>query len=61
MWQNQQQAHRRLPPGPRSLVGVRNLLGLDYVDTVRINAFNDRFFEPGPPRHVYAQLSVGFR
>lgn len=40
--------------------GVRNLFDVEYVDNVRINAFGGRYFEPGPPLHVYGALSVGW-
>ncbi|MBX2801853.1 MAG: TonB-dependent receptor [Myxococcales bacterium] len=41
-------------------LGVRNLLDADFADNTRINAFGDRYFEPGQPRHVYAQLTLSY-
>lgn len=41
-------------------VGVRNLFDVRYVDNVRPNASGGRFFEPGPPLHVYGALRVQF-
>jgi len=38
-------------------LGVNNLLNSDYFDNIRINAFGGRYYEPGPPIHVYG----GFR
>ena len=41
-------------------VGVNNLLDEFYFDNVRPNAFGGRYFEPAPPRSVYAGFSVRF-
>lgn len=41
-------------------LGVRNLFDVTYADNVRINAFGDRFFEAGPPLHVYGSLTLGW-
>jgi iron complex outermembrane recepter protein len=40
-------------------VGVNNLLDADYNTAVTINAFGDRFYEPGPGRSLYLGLTVG--
>ncbi|MEL6345257.1 MAG: TonB-dependent receptor [Myxococcota bacterium] len=40
------------------VLGVRNLLNVDYVDNVRINGAGGRYFEPGPPLSVYGQITV---
>lgn len=40
--------------------GVNNLLDEFYFDNVRTNAFGGRYFEPAPPRNVYAGFSVRF-
>lgn len=45
----------------RLAVGIRNALGVRFVDNVRINAFGDRFFEPGPPQTVYARIALSRR
>lgn len=42
-------------------LGVRNLLDVSYADNTRINAFGQRFFEPGLPRHIYGQLTIAAR
>ena len=41
----------------RYSAGVRNLLDADYADNTRINAFGQRYFEAGLPRHVYALVT----
>lgn len=41
-------------------LGVRNLFDVAHVDNVRPNAFGDRYFEPGPPLHVYGALLLGY-
>ncbi|WP_251975967.1 TonB-dependent receptor family protein [Salinicola avicenniae] len=40
--------------------GVRNLFDIDHYANVRINASNDRYFEPAPGRTVYAGIGVDF-
>jgi outer membrane receptor protein involved in Fe transport len=42
-------------------LGVRNVLDAHYVDNARLNAFGDRSFEAGAPRHLYGQLTVARR
>ncbi len=41
-------------------VGVRNLLGEDYFDNIRINAFGGRYYEAAPLRNLYAGVKVSF-
>jgi len=41
--------------------GLRNLLDQSFADNLRINAFGGRYFEPSPPRHLYAGLRVSGR
>ena len=41
--------------------GINNLFDETYNANVRINAFGGRFFEPGPPRHLYAGVTLRFR
>ena len=50
-------AHEGLGTGARRIrpfVGLRNLFDESYTASVAVNAFGGRFFEPGPPRAVYA-------
>jgi iron complex outermembrane recepter protein len=41
-------------------VGVMNVFDRRYTTSVVVNAFGGRFYEPGPPRSVYAGLSAKF-
>lgn len=41
-------------------LGVRNLFAVRTVDNIRVNAFGDRYFDPGTPLHVYGALKVHF-
>jgi iron complex outermembrane recepter protein len=41
------------------ILGVTNLLDADYNTAVTINAFGDRFYEPGPGRSLYLGIEVG--
>ena len=41
-------------------VGVTNLLDREYNTSVVINAFGQRYFEPGPGRALYGGLTVSF-
>ncbi|WP_412098107.1 TonB-dependent receptor family protein [Halomonas denitrificans] len=41
-------------------LGIRNLLDEDHYANVRINASNDRYFEPAPDRAVYAGVELAF-
>jgi iron complex outermembrane recepter protein len=48
--------HTAIPAGRASVapfVGVTNLLGSRYNAAVAVNAFGQRFFEPGPGRSIY--------
>ena len=42
----------------RLSAGTRNLLGVEYFDNVRLNAFGARYYEPGPNAQFY--LSAQF-
>ena len=39
--------------------GVDNVLDTDYIASVVVNAFGDRYYEPGPGRAVYLGVRVG--
>jgi iron complex outermembrane receptor protein len=41
-------------------VGVFNLFDRAYMTSVVVNAFGGRFYEPGPPRSLYAGMSAKF-
>lgn len=41
-------------------VGVMNVFDRRYMTSVVVNAFGGRFYEPGPPRSIYAGLSAKF-
>lgn len=41
--------------------GLNNLLDTRYNGNIRINAFGQRFFEPGPGRAVFAGLRIRFQ
>ena len=41
-------------------LGIRNLLDEDHYANVRINASNDRYFEPAPDRSFYAGVELSF-
>ena len=41
-------------------VGVFNLFDRRYMTSVVVNAFGGRYYEPGPPRSVYAGMSAKF-
>ena len=38
----------------RLVVGIENLFDSEYLDNLRINAANARYYEPGSARRVYA-------
>jgi iron complex outermembrane receptor protein len=40
-------------------VGVNNLLDVRYNTSVTINAFGDRYYEPGPGRALYLGVEMG--
>lgn len=44
----------------RPYLGINNLFDEDYNSNIRINAFGGRYFEPAPPRYVYAGIVVNF-
>lgn len=41
-------------------VGLFNLFDRRYMTSVVVNAFGGRYYEPGPPRSVYAGMSAKF-
>lgn len=54
---------RRLAVGPIEVaphLGVFNLTDRRYMTSVVVNAFGGRYYEPGPPRSVYAGISATF-
>jgi len=40
--------------------GVNNLLGEEYFDNIRVNAFGGRFFEPAPTANFYGGVRFYF-
>jgi iron complex outermembrane receptor protein len=42
----------------RLVIGVENLFDEDYLDNLRINARNGRYYEPGAERRAYAGITV---
>jgi len=40
--------------------GVNNLLGEEYFDNIRVNAFGSRFFEPAPTANFYGGVKFYF-
>ncbi len=40
--------------------GINNLFDEEYNQSIRLNEFNSRFFEPAPDRNVYGGLSVRY-
>ncbi len=54
-------AHEGLGAGATRIVpfvGVTNLFDESYTASVAVNAFGGRFFEPGPPRALYAGVRI---
>ena len=49
------------PAEARIRAGVTNLLDEAYVSSVVVNAFGDRFFEPGPGRSAWVGMEVRWR
>ncbi|MCO7217182.1 MULTISPECIES: TonB-dependent receptor [unclassified Halomonas] len=41
-------------------LGIRNLFDEDHYANIRINASNDRYFEPAPDRSFYAGVELSF-
>lgn len=41
-------------------LGIRNLFDEDHYANVRINASNDRYFEPAPDHSFYAGVELSF-
>jgi iron complex outermembrane receptor protein len=42
----------------RLVLGIENLFDTDYLGNLRINASNDRFYEPGAARRFYAGIEI---
>ena len=42
----------------RLVIGIENLFDEDYLDNLRINARNGRYYEPGAERRAYAGITV---
>jgi iron complex outermembrane recepter protein len=40
--------------------GIANLTDTLYIDNLRLNAANNRYFEPGTPRRFFAGLTLGW-
>ena len=45
----------------RPYIGINNMFDESYNSNIRINAFGGRYFEPAPPRNIYAGIVVNFR
>lgn len=41
-------------------IGVQNLFDRAYITSVVVNAFGGRYYEPGPPRSLYAGVMLRF-
>jgi iron complex outermembrane recepter protein len=54
--------HSRLQLSPRvriaPFLGITNIFDVQYNTAVAVNAFGQRFFEPGPGRSLYAGASI---
>ncbi len=44
--------------GLHPFLGINNLLDMRYSDSIRLNAFGGRYFEPAPGRHFYVGLRL---
>jgi iron complex outermembrane receptor protein len=44
--------------GLHPFLGINNLLDMRYSDSIRLNAFGGRYFEPAPRRHFYVGLRL---
>ena len=40
------------------VIGIENLFDSEYLDNLRINARNARYYEPGSERRVYAGIEI---
>ena len=40
------------------VIGIENLFDSEYLDNLRINARNARYYEPGAARRVYAGIEI---
>ncbi|MFP4610430.1 MAG: TonB-dependent receptor family protein [Thiohalophilus sp.] len=44
----------------RLVLGIENLFDVEHLGNLRINASNDRYYEPGAERRVYAGLEISW-
>jgi len=44
----------------RLVIGIENLFDTEYLDNLRINARNGRYYEPGSARRVYAGIEINW-
>jgi iron complex outermembrane receptor protein len=42
------------------VIGIENLFDTEYLDNLRINARNGRYYEPGSERRLYASIQVNW-
>jgi len=42
------------------VIGIENLFDTEHLDNLRINARNDRYYEPGAERRVYAGIEINW-
>ena len=42
------------------VIGVENLFNEEYLDNLRINARNGRYYEPGAERRLYASIDFSW-
>ena len=42
------------------VIGIENLFDTEYLDNLRINARNGRYYEPGAERRVYAGIEINW-
>lgn len=52
--------HQMLNSHIEPFFGINNLLGTEYFDNVRVNAFGSRFYEPAPTANFYGGVKVYF-
>ncbi|MEM1120811.1 MAG: TonB-dependent receptor [Bacteroidota bacterium] len=52
--------HQMLNSHMEPFFGINNLLGTEYFDNVRVNAFGSRFYEPAPTANFYGGVKVYF-
>ena len=42
------------------VIGIENLFDSEYLDNLRINARNARYYEPGAARRIYAGIEISW-